>query len=263
MTLPTCAAWAGTQRATGVPAAVGDVAAQRTSFYADGGGIKSVGTKYYAAWFPSTWASSSTRRVMVDLHGTGGAPETEWSTDWKAIFTTKNWAWIGLKYVDDSNGSYDADPTIYTNLKTIMTELAAACDFGSPLMFLQGYSRGSANTFPIAYLDIKDRKYFKAMVSNSGAWSYPNGPLVATMQGVVDRKETTGYSGTKFWLYCGERDFEHGYKMCLEMNQAKTWVTSYGGTVERLYQDPTGAHGGLAKNSDAISGLFSYLESLR
>ncbi len=101
------------------------------------------------------------------------------------------------------------------------------------------------------------------MVSNSGAWTYPDGPLVATMQGVVDRHETTAYSGAKFWLYCGDQDFGLGYAMCLEMNMAKTWVTSYGGTVERLYEDPTGGHGGLAKNADAWGAVFSYFESLR
>ena len=56
---------------------------------------------------------------------------------------------------------------------------------------------------------------------------------------------------------------EHGYPMCDEMNNAKTWLTSYGGTVERLYQDPTGGHGGLAKNTDAWTTMFSYFESLR
>ena len=261
--LAVCAAWAGTLRATGLPTP-GDatVAAQRTAFYADGGGIKAVGSKYYAAWFPSSWTTTSPRRVMVDLHGTGGAPETEWSTDWRAIFTTRNWAWIGLKYVDDTTGVHDDEGTIYANIKTLLTEVAASCDFGSPSLFLHGYSRGSANTFPIAYLDIKDRRYFKAMGSNSGAWML-GGPLTTTMQGVVNRNETTAYAGTHFWMYCGGKDMEHGYPMCDEMTNAKTFVEGYGAHVERLYQDPTGGHGGLAKNADAWGAMFTYFESLR
>jgi hypothetical protein len=51
--------------------------------------------------------------------------------------------------------------------------------------------------------------------------------------------------------------------MCDEMTNAQTWVRNYGGTVERLYQDPTGGHGGLAKNSDAWNAMFTYFESLR
>jgi len=34
-------------------------------------------------------------------------------------------------------------------------------------------------------------------------------------------------------------------------------------TVERLYRDPTGTHGGLTRNQDAISAMFTYFEGLR
>ena len=259
--IQSCASWEATQRGAGVAAATGEVVAQREAFYAAGGGITAVGGKYYAALFPSSWSSTSPRRVMVDLHGTGGAPETEWSVDWKNIVSQKNWAWIGLKYVNGATGVHDDETTIYANIKAMLTELTVSCDFGKPSIFLVGYSRGSANTFPIAYLDLKDRKFFKAMGSNSGAW-FLSGPLTATMQGVVDRGETNGYAGTNFWMYCGGRDMEHGYPMCDEMNNAKNWVTSHGGAVNRLYEDPTGAHGGLAKNPDAWSAMFAYFESL-
>lgn len=260
--LSACATWANTLRGTGVAAATGAVVAQRDAFYAAGGGIRAVGSKYYAALFPSSWAAASPRRVMVGLHGTGGAPETEWSTDWKNILSQKGWGYLGLKYYDDATGSHDNETSIYSNIKAMLMDVAASCDFGSPSLFLVGFSRGSANGFPIAYLDIKDRKYFKAIGNNSGAWP-PSGPLMGTMQGVVDRHETTGYAGTRFWMYCGALDMEPGFPMCDWMSNAKTWVTNYGGTVERLYQDPTGGHGGLAKNTDAWTSMFAYFESLR
>lgn len=260
--LPACSSWAGTLRASGVSAPSSTVATQRDAFYADGGGVKAVGSKYYAAWFPSGWASTSPRRLMLDLHGTGGAPETEWATDWSTIFKSRNWAYVGLKYVNDATGVHDDETTIYANIKTLVTDIAASCDFGSPSMFLVGFSRGSAEAFPIAYLDIKDRRYFSAIGNNSGAWVL-GGPLTVTMQGIVDRGETNAYAGTRFWMYCGGLDDGHGYPMCDEMANARTFVTTYGGTVERLYEDPTGGHGGLAKNADAWGAMFTYFESLR
>jgi hypothetical protein len=42
-----------------------------------------------------------------------------------------------------------------------------------------------------------------------------------------------------------------------------TFILSYGGTVERHYEDPTGTHGGLAKNADAWGAMFSSFEGLR
>ncbi|MFA5911613.1 MAG: hypothetical protein WC815_22780 [Vicinamibacterales bacterium] len=257
-----CSAWAGTQRASGVTPATGSVASQREALYAAGGGVRAVSNRYFAAWFPSGWSSSSPRRVLVGLHGTGGAPETEWSVDWKDIASSRGWAYVGLKYVDDATGSHDGDTVIYANLKSTIDALTASCDFGSPSMFLVGFSRGSAQSFPVAYLDLKDRRLFKAIGNNSGAW--PAGqPMVATMAGFVARGETTAYSGAKFWMYCGALDMEHGSPMCDEMRNARTFVLSYGGTVERLYEDPTGAHGGLAKNADAWGAMFTYFEGLR
>lgn len=261
-TAQSCAAWSATQRASGLPAPAGDVQSQRDALYAAGGGVRAVGNRYVAAWFPSTWASTSPRRVLVGLHGTGGAPETEWTVDWKDIVAARGWAYVGLKYVDDSTGNHDDDTTVYANLKTAIDAIRTACDFGSPSMFLVGFSRGSAQTFPIAYLDIKDRRFFKAMGSNSGAWIIGE-PMVPTMQAIVSRNETTAYAGTRFWMYCGGRDTQHGYPMCDEMKNAQTFITSYGGTVERLYEDPTGAHGGLSKNADAWGAMFSYFEGLR
>lgn len=258
----TCAAWANTLRATGVTPATGDVAAQRQALYSAGGGVKAVGSKYFAAWFPDTWASSSPRRVMVGLHGTGGAPETEWSVDWKDIVSQRGWAYVGLKYVNDATGVHDDETTIYANITSMLSDIAASCDFGSPSMFLVGFSRGSAEAFPVSYLDLKSRHYFKAIGNNSGAWT-PGGPLTPTMQGVVDRNETTAYSGAAFWMYCGELDMQQGFPMCDGMEVARATIERYGGTVERLYEDPTGGHGGLAKNSDAWGAMFAYFESLR
>lgn len=261
-TLSACATWIATQRGSSLPAATGSVSAQREALVAAGGGLKAVGSRYWAAWFPTSWASSSSRRVLVGLHGTGGAPETEWSVDWKDIVSARGWAYVGLKYVDDSTGTHDDETTIYTNLKTVIADLQASCDFGSPAMFLVGFSRGSANAFPVSYLDSKDRRHFVAIGNNSGAWML-DGPLTVTLQGIESRNETTAYSGVKFWMYCGALDMDHGYPMCDEMRNAKTFVERYGATVERLYEDPTGAHGGLAKNADAWGAMFTYFEGLR
>lgn len=259
--VPACATWAATQRGTGVPPATGDVLSQREDFYNAGGGIRKVNSRYYVMLFPANWTTSPTRRVFVDLHGTGGAPETEWSVDWKNIVTPRGWAYLGLKYLDDSNGSYDSEDGIYTNLKTMVDDLKANCDFGGPSVFLQGYSRGSAETFPVAYLDLKDRHLFKAFADNSGAWML-GGALTATMQGIVSRNEMTAYNGAKFWMYCGGLDMEHGYPMCDEMKNARDTIRKYGGTVARLYEDPSGGHGGLAKNAAAWMEMFSYFEGL-
>lgn len=255
-----CAAWAAQQLGSGVPPAPGATATQRQTFYAAGGGIRAVGSKYYGAWFPSSYDASTRKRVLVALHGTGGSPEGEWVIDWASSMQSRGWGFLGLKYLDDASGSYDDEVAIYAQIKAMVDDVKASCAFGSPQIFLVGFSRGSAQAYPLAYLDLKDRHLFTAIGNNSGAWIIGQ-PMTPTLQGVDARGETTAFSGSRFWMYCGERDMEHGYPICDEMQIARTFVETRGASILGFYRDPTGAHGGLNKNADALSQMFTAFES--
>ncbi len=259
-TLTSCAAWAATQRGSGVAAANGLTAAQRQALLAAGGGLKAVANRYYVMWFPSSWASSARRRVLVSLHGTGGAPEAEWN-GWRQHLEPRGWAFVGLLYLDVATGSYDDDTTIYTNLKTALGELGTSCDASGASYYLAGFSRGSAMGFPVTYRDGRDRQLFKATLSNAGAWLLNEG-LYPTLAGIEQRGERSAFTGSRFWMYCGEQDFEHGYPMCDEMENARSWVASYGAQVDRLYRNPGGDHGSMVHTADAIQALLDYFESL-
>lgn len=256
-----CAAWASQQRGTGVARATGEVGAQREALYAAGGGIRAVDGRYYAAVFPSGFASASRRRVFVGLHGTGGAPETDWSVDWQHVLPSRDWAYLGLKYVDEATGVHDDPPVIYSHLKSLIADVRASCDVGSASFFLVGFSRGSAESYSVSYLDLHDRRLFKAIGNNSGAW--PEGaPLPPVLAGFQMRGETNALSGAKHRMYCGELDDVHGQSMCVELQKAADFITRYGATVAMLYKDPGGMHGGLAKNGDAVSQMLAYFEGL-
>ena len=243
-----------------MPQAVGSVVAQRDALYAAGGGLKAVGSKYYGAYFPSGFASSGKRRILIALHGTGGSPEAEFN-DWHTTVDSRSWGFLGLKYLDDATGAYDDVQTIYSQIKAMVDDVKASCDTGSASFFLVGFSRGSAESFSLEYLDLKDRRLFKAIGNNSGAWP-DSVSLPPTLAPVQTRSEMNAFTGSRFWMYCGEQDFEHGYSMCIEMQAANDFVVKYGGTVKQLYKDPTGTHGGLVRNADALSQMLSYFESL-
>ena len=261
ITKPACTTWAATLKGSDLTAASGTRATYRDALLAAGGGVKAVNGKSYAVWFPTNWAASSPRRVIFGLHGTDGNAEEDWWFNWKSTISDRNYAYIGLTYLDSSSGMYDDEPAAYTNIKLVIDEIKASCDFGSPAVDLVGFSRGSAMTFGVSYLDLKDRRIFKAFGENSGAVP-PGTPPTPTVSAFMARNETTAYAGGRFWMYCGEKDMAHGSPMCDEMTTAKTFVTTYAGTVGDLYRDPTGGHGGLNSNASALAAMYAYFESI-
>ena len=198
---------------------------------------------------------------MVSLHGTGGSPEAQWGIDWYGPLRDRNWGYLGLKYLDDSSGAFDDEATIYTNIKAMIDDVRASCPFEGTTFFLVGFSRGSAESIPVSYLDLVDRRLFKAVGNNSGAW-VPTQPPPPTLAAVAARGDRTAMSGLRYWMYCGEQDFVQGWAMCDGMSLARDWLQTYGATVATLFRDPTGGHGGLTKNSQAMSEMFAYFEGL-
>lgn len=259
LALPSCAVWARTQRGENLPGAQGRAASFRAQFLASGGGLRAVNRKYVAMFFPEHWSESAPRRLIVDLHGTGGSPEENWGVDWGRILPARNWAYIGLKYVDDTNGVHDDETTLYTNIKAALDDIRSRCDLGQTENVLTGFSRGSAQAFSIAALDRKDRRLFAAIVHNSGAW-IPGRPLPPTLRDLAERADMNGFAGSKHFMYCGERDQSHEVPMCDEMTTAREFVRAHGGAVETLYRDGRGGHGGLAKNKDALDAMFAFLD---
>ena len=256
---PSCAAWAGTQRGETLPRTQGRAASFRTQFLASGGGLRAVNRKYVAMFFPDHWSESVPRRLIVDLHGTGGSPEESWGVDWGRVLPARNWAYIGLKYVDDTNGVHDDETTLYTNIKAALDDIRSQCDLGKTTDVLMGFSRGSAQAFSIAALDRRDGRLFAAIVHNSGAW-IPGRPLPPTLRDIEERGDPSGFAGSKHFMYCGELDQSHEVPMCDEMSTAREFVRAHGGAVEPLFRDVRGGHGGLAKNKDALDAMFAFLD---
>lgn len=327
-----CATWAASQHGdgAGVPAPPdATVTDQRTNLLDAGGGITAVGSKYFISYFPAGFAASPIRRVLVNLHGTGGSPEAEW-TDFRADLDTRGWGYLGLKYYDDASGLYDNDETIYANLASMVGAAERGCDLEGAKLFLFGFSRGSAKTFSMA---VKDRAraagpLFTAFASSSGgAWQQPAGcawtaggacgwqpsspiypsscallpptaPVCAcsplTMAAAPDMADPptfatavlaaanrTAYAGSRFWLYCGERDYNDGYRQCGDMEMSRAFVEAFGGHVEELYAaGPAGGcspwtgsdcitkpdlmcgHGSLKNQATALGHMWAYFEAL-
>lgn len=261
----TCESWSAAQDGVGAPSVVGSTSTQRANLYAAGGGIKTVNNQYYVTYFPSTFTAASVQRVIVSLHGTGGAAENEWN-DFKDEVVSRGFGFLALNYLTTSSGLYDDDSTIYTNLKTMISDVSSNCMLSGAKYYLIGFSRGSAKSFSVAYLDNNDQHLFTAIGSISGgAYFKPPTEKSAIIQSIIDGHVVSAYTNLKFWMYCGLMDTSStptGYVQCDDMVESQSFVSSYGGTTLELYQDPTGVHGSFSHNATAVDHMFDYFQSL-
>ena len=238
-------------------------AGQRASLVDAGGGVRKETGKYVATWAPSGWYTLPNRTLIIDLHGTAGYPEAEWS-DYRTYLQQRNWAFLGISYLYNANndaGDYDSASGIYSRITTALTELRAACGTNITL-HLMGFSRGSANTFTIALLDRQAAGKINGVIANAGAWPPDGGPLPPDLQ--TANSNPMSMKDTRFWGWCGLSDLTHGYPMCDEMTTALKWVQDHGGTVAPgyPYKSPDSGHVDLRSNPDAVDAGFTWINSL-
>lgn len=249
-----CAAWFSSVDAS-IPAPGGPGPGQRKALVEAHGGIRKELGKYIATWIPQGWEANEKRILMVALHGTGGYPEAEWN-GWHSFLEPKGWGFIGVSYL--SGDAYDDATTTWKRVRAALSDMNQAC--GTKLtVHLSGFSRGSAQTFPVTMLDRKDNGPINGSISHSGAWVI-GGPLVPELQAVDG--DAASMRGVRIWGWAGTADHTHGTAMTDEMTNALDWVKAHGGTTAPLYISQGLDHGDFLKDPAAVAAALAWLDTL-
>ncbi len=211
----------------------------RDELFARGGGVFPVGDdRYYLVWLPEQWETVAARKVIITLHGTGGCAEWMLNQWYQAAAREHPWAIVALQYYDPDTGQYDDDAVIYENLKALWGELSAHCPMAGSDLFYHGFSRGSAQSFPVAIRDRTDARLFAAFIADSGC----AGSRYPTLQ----NQPADALAGARFWLWCGTEDVStvDATKMtCEVMEEMRRYVEEHGGQVDALGAEEGGGHG--------------------
>jgi hypothetical protein len=254
-----CAAYLATNpNPSGVRAVSGVGVSQRSAFLAAGGKLVVLGSRYYAVYIPPSFYTASHASVVLELPGTGGYPEAGWN-DWNAAMAEKGHAFISL-YWGGGTPEAATDVEVYDALKQIVQEVGAACPIAGKDKWLMGFSVGSAYSFAVMIRDVADKKLFRGQLAISGA---AIGPLTTgkdVMHATVEsnRSNPAAVLGIRSWMYCGDKDLDHGWSMCTEMPNGEAFVNTHGGSAT-LYRDPNGTHGSLPGNVSGRNQMFDYM----
>lgn len=129
----------------------------------------------------------------------------------------------------------------------------------SPALF-HGFSRGSANSYAVAALDVDSgNRYFKLIIANSGKPSLDFPPNVQIEKGQFGDQPLRG---TRWITYAGAHDTHPARDGFRGMREAKVWIEKYGGKVVLAIEDPEGDHGGFHRNPKNINKALDVFEEI-
>jgi beta-lactamase superfamily II metal-dependent hydrolase len=235
-----CRQWLASSEELTVPIACPDWSFFRDELFARGGGIFPVGdNRYYLALFPDDWETVTDRKVIVSLHGTGGCAEWMLNHWYQTSWSAHSWALVALQYYDPGASQYDDDEIIYQNLEAVLDDLHTHCPIAGSDIFYHGFSRGSAQSFPVAIRDRAGRQAFAAFVADSGCsgLDYPT----------LRNAPHDALSGARFWMWCGENDIstvDPGRMTCDVMQEdMRPYIESHEGQVDALVREEGAGHG--------------------
>lgn len=207
---------------------------------------------FFAIYQP---ASVQKNRVMVVIHGTDGTPYEE-IKDEVAYADQYGYVVVGVQWLNKGTATYASPASVYRMIGKALDHLKRTTGNDLSRVAYVGFSRGSAISYEVTWRDLQSRRLFDLTISHSGGipTQLPHAP-VADDPGVFYNALSDGTLGgqsmwgSKFFLYCGEKDEQFGTQMCVWVNNAKTLIERGAGSVLRLIDDPLGKHAGYRMNA--------------
>ncbi|MFQ6102429.1 MAG: MBL fold metallo-hydrolase [Anaerolineae bacterium] len=239
-TMEECRQWLASSEELTVPIACPTWSFFRDELFERGGGVFPVGDgRYYLALFPDDWETVTDRKVIVSLHGTGGCAEWMLNHWYQTSSPAHSWALVALQFYDPQVQEYDDDEVIYQNLEAGLNDLQAHCPIAGSDVFYHGFSRGAAQSFPVAIRDQAGDRLFAAFIADSGCsgLDYPT----------LRDAPADALAGARFWMWCGQNDVstvDPGRMTCDVMEEdMRPYLESHGGQVDALIREEGAGHG--------------------
>lgn len=189
---------------------------------------------------PAGQNNKTTRKVIFNLPGHGTTAKTGYDA-WRAQLTANGtYAFAVLDWWDgkgETNANYLTPDMVQKEIKYFMDKLGYKT---TDLIILSGFSRGSANTYPVELYDIASGKpVFDGVLSASGKYE----PDYAVTPELLNQKGGKPFSGVAWILVCGGKDPNPDRDGCPGMTETQTFLKEEGANVLGFLTDPNSGHG--------------------
>lgn len=211
---------------------------------------------------PAGHNNADPKKIIITLHGTGGSAERDYEV-WKPFVEKTDYALASLGWWDgegDQTSDYSTPEQIIQQIHNFLkTNNYTARD----IVVFEGFSRGSANSYPIAAFDqASDTPLFDVVVSSSGGAQ--DAYYGMTTKNIASKAQSpTIFSQLKWITSCGDKDENPDRDGCGAMKNSAQFVQNKGATVLGQLEDPNAGHGALTTSSlDLVGRMFELVEGM-
>lgn len=214
------------------------------------------GKSFFLVWQPKVSAPS--KPMIYALHGSNSWVFDEFSL-WQPSLEKHG---IGIIAVQWWFGVNQTSQEYYlpSELFGLFDNLAKEMGIQPGTVLLEGFSRGSANSYGVSFYDkTSGRNYFgfNFAISGSAELSFP---LYSDIE--AGKYGERVFAGTRWATFCGGRDPKPERSGCPGMKRTREWLTKHGATVDLVFEEAEMGHGGFNWKPELADRLFEHFKSL-
>lgn len=199
---------------------------------------------YYAQ--PAGQNNKAVKKIIFSLPGHGSTAEQDYSA-WKTqLLADGSYALASMNWWDgkgENIPNYLSPPQVSREIQYFLKNQGYK---ESDLIVLEGFSRGSANTYSVVASNLALHLLsIDAVISASGKYQ---SDFAMTPQ-LLAQNDGQPFEGVAWILACGAKDPNPTRDGCEGMKETQTFLQEKGANVLALLEDPNGGHGAFHMSS--------------
>lgn len=205
----------------------------------------SEGAHYILYGEPAGQNNKVVKKIIFSLPGHGSIAEQDYDA-WKSqLIVNGNYALASVNWWDGKGETLQNYYSPKQVVKEIQYFLTQKNYKKVDLVILEGFSRGSANTYPVVMYDIASgQPVIDGVISASGKYQSD----FAVTPELLNQNNGQVFADIPWILVCGEKDPNPTLDGCEGMQETQTFLESKGAKVLALLKDPNGSHGSFHKS---------------
>ena len=214
---------------------------------------------FYLLWLPKGSDPKNPPPMIATMHGHDGWAFEDFHV-WHSFLQERGYGLLAVQWwLGEGEGIHDY--LLPNEIYRVMDEVFQKLGVKPGHALLHGFSRGSANIYPVAALDRSLKKnYFALFIANAGRANSNYPPVQQIEQGMFGDQP---FAGSHWVTYAGAKDPSQNRDGIQGMRETGEWIRKFGGTVDLAIEDPTGNHGGFHQHPQNTQQALDIFEKLR